>query len=99
MPADIFMTYTRPSTDVAWPPKNEARRAYMNEHYVNTGKLLVNETIDSPNGLQQVVQRQFATKEDWDEFKNDPVLQPYKDSSHAYMQANGITMQFESSYY
>jgi len=90
---------TRPSTSVEfWTKDNSAVTAeyiaYNRDTYVLSGKLLNADTVVSEDGLTMTTSLIWASKEDSDAWKTDPVVQEsFIQVMKSYQTNNGITAE------
>jgi len=87
MPIKTITTTVRPNTNVGFFAFTEEQNTHFTNVYVNTGKM--SRTISrSPDNLVRVVERLFATVEDFEAYKADPVTRAASANRDAYNQAN-----------
>ena len=92
----ITRRYTRPSEDILWYNEKidfivelEEFRSHLNSTYVSTGKLLFQET-QAENGLTICYTGMWDSKESFDQYNTDVVLQKYWTIKDQYNASVGI---------
>jgi hypothetical protein len=90
----------RPDVNVAWPVTGQEMDATHVEHfyinYTNNGKQIFRNVEDSDTGLERTLTVLWESKEVWEEFSADPIMQEMRDKQAQVFRDLGITEEIVS---
>jgi hypothetical protein len=90
------MTFTRPSTDIAWFMPSDIFKTYHMETYVNTGKKQVGEVTESADGLTKTWVAIMVDEENQKAYAQDSNVQSFLNARDLYCIQNGISLSRET---
>lgn len=90
----VTVTQVRPTTDVEFFSSNftEDVNTYINETYINTGKLIEQSVVHSDDLLQRIDTKIFDSMSSRIEMMLDPVIVNDNKDRNSYNETNGITV-------
>jgi hypothetical protein len=90
----------RPNLETEWPDSKILTPVEHVEHfsknYIDTGKQIFRNIEDDTTGLERTVTVLWESKEIWEEFNADPVMQSMRDTNSQRLQSLGITEEVVS---
>jgi len=85
----------RPDTSAAFWHFSDNQKKYIQNTYINTGKIQTVETINSDDMLTRTRITIFGSVEALDAFQNDPNLKPLFEERRAYNKEHNHTFEKE----
>lgn len=89
----VTSVFTRPNTEIPFTPTVQSFIDYRESTYVQTGKLLSRVIEDSEDGLVRTLVSSWKTRDDFNEFRNDPVTKDFRAIRKAYLIENNISVK------
>ncbi len=96
MAIKVTLTFTRPSTDIAWYKQSDSFKAYALETYVDTGKRTLEENSESEDGLTKTWVTIMIDEENQKAYAQDSNVQSFLNARDLYCIQNGISLSRET---
>ena len=90
----LIKKLVRPNADTPWATPtllDPEHVKYFGKNYIDTGKQIFRNAEDSTDGLERIVTVLWESKEIWEEFEADPIMQAMRDSHSQNLINAGIT--------
>jgi hypothetical protein len=94
----ITSTFVRPTTNVPYAVADQSFKDNRESNYVQSGKMLSREIINSEDNLTRVIVTTWGTRRDFEDFKIDPITLNFKEARMEHFLAHNILVTHEFEY-
>lgn len=87
----VTSTFTRPDVSIPFTPVVQEFIDHRESVYIQTGKILSRQVTDSEDGLVRTLITEWRTRDDFNNFRNDPVAVEYRIARRQYFDEHNIS--------
>lgn len=94
----ITSTFIRPTADIPYVISDQSFIDNRDNNYIQSGKILSRTITNSEDNLTRVIVTTWRTRQDFEEFKVDPITIAFKEARAEHFLSSNITANHEFEY-